>query len=203
MLTKPLFEIANSRVTRLARISSLSSACWFACECFSVSSKDRLAARHLYHCTITSTYLGSSSTKRARRPDRTAAIGVVSDPPNGSKTMSRLFEELRIARSTNSTGFIVNADARSAPPRREPRDRAIHHGAGQAKRVQRAKTGRGDSRKSRWCLARTFFTLARSPARLSTRKRKQPLACQRPEARKVGWVHGRPWGTACLSYDVG
>ena len=34
-------------------------------------------------------------------------INVVPDPPNGSNTMSRLLDELRIARSTNATGFMV------------------------------------------------------------------------------------------------
>ena len=38
---------------------------------------------------------------------RSAAIIVVPDPPNGSRTMSRLLDELRIARSTSATGFIV------------------------------------------------------------------------------------------------
>ena len=57
--------------------------------------------------TATSTYFGSSSTSRARRPVRSAAIIVVPDPPNGSRTMSRLLDELRIARSTSATGFIV------------------------------------------------------------------------------------------------
>ncbi len=57
--------------------------------------------------TITSTYFGSSSISRARRPVRSAAISVVPEPPNGSSTMSRLLDELRIARSTSATGFIV------------------------------------------------------------------------------------------------
>ena len=45
--------------------------------------------------------------KRARRPARSAAIMVVPDPPNRSSTMSRLFDEFRMARSTSSIGFIV------------------------------------------------------------------------------------------------
>ena len=43
---------------------------------------------------------------RARLAVRSDAIIVVPEPPNGSSTMSRLFEELRIARSTSATGFI-------------------------------------------------------------------------------------------------
>ena len=58
-------------------------------------------------CTITSQYLGSSSTSRAWRPVFSHAISVEPEPPNGSSTMSRLLLELRIARSTSATGFMV------------------------------------------------------------------------------------------------
>ena len=57
--------------------------------------------------TITSQYLGSSSTSRAWRPAFSQAIRVEPEPPNGSSTMSRLLLELRIARSTRATGFMV------------------------------------------------------------------------------------------------
>ncbi len=57
--------------------------------------------------TITSTYFGSSSISRATRPDFSAAISVVPEPPNGSSTTLPGRLELRIARSTSSTGFIV------------------------------------------------------------------------------------------------
>jgi len=40
-------------------------------------------------------------------PDRSQAITVVPEPPNGSSTVSRLLLLLRIARSTNSTGLVV------------------------------------------------------------------------------------------------
>ena len=56
---------------------------------------------------VVSTYFGSNSINRAWRPVRSQAINVVPDPPNGSSTVSRLLLELRSARSTNSTGFIV------------------------------------------------------------------------------------------------
>lgn len=44
---------------------------------------------------------------RARRPDFSVAIKVVPEPPKGSSTTSPGRLELRIARSTNSTGFMV------------------------------------------------------------------------------------------------
>ena len=57
--------------------------------------------------TITSQYSGSSSTSRACRPVFSPAIRVEPEPPNRSSTMSRLLLELRIARSTSATGFMV------------------------------------------------------------------------------------------------
>jgi hypothetical protein len=54
-----------------------------------------------------STRFGSNSISRAWRPVRSHAISVEPDPPNGSSTVSRVFEELRSARSINSTGFIA------------------------------------------------------------------------------------------------
>ena len=44
--------------------------------------------------TMTSTYLGSSSISRARRPACSAAISVVPEPPKGSNTMSRVFRRV-------------------------------------------------------------------------------------------------------------
>ena len=43
----------------------------------------------------------------ARRPVASAAMSVVPDPAKGSSTVSRLLDELRIARSTSATGFMV------------------------------------------------------------------------------------------------
>jgi alkylation response protein AidB-like acyl-CoA dehydrogenase len=56
---------------------------------------------------MTSTYFGSSSMSLALRSARSAAIRVVPEPQKGSSTMSRPFDEFRMARSTNSTGFMV------------------------------------------------------------------------------------------------
>ena len=74
--------------------------------------------------TATSTYFGSSSTTRARRPSRSAATIVVPDPPNGSRTISRLFDELRSARSTSATGFIVGCKSLRLGPNDEGRPSA-------------------------------------------------------------------------------
>jgi hypothetical protein len=52
---------------------------------------------------------------RARRPVRSAAIIVVPDPLNGSRTMSRLLEEFRMARSTSATGFMVGCKSLRLP----------------------------------------------------------------------------------------
>jgi hypothetical protein len=56
---------------------------------------------------VTSQYLSSNSTRRAWRPAFSQAINVEPDPLNTSSTVSRLLLELRMARSTSSTGFIV------------------------------------------------------------------------------------------------
>nr|DAO10130.1 MAG TPA: hypothetical protein [Caudoviricetes sp.] len=56
---------------------------------------------------ITSTYFGSSSMLRLNLPAFSAAISVVPLPANGSRTTSHSLLELRIARSTSSTGFCV------------------------------------------------------------------------------------------------
>lgn len=60
--------------------------------------------------TITSTYFGSSSINRARRPDFSQAISVEPEPPKGSSTRSRVLLLFRTARSTSSTGFMVLCD---------------------------------------------------------------------------------------------
>jgi hypothetical protein len=73
-------------------------------------SLSRVAVPPLNSCQrrmIVSTYFGSSSISRAWRPAFSHAISVDPDPPNGSNTMSRLLLELRIARSTRATGFMV------------------------------------------------------------------------------------------------
>nr|DAU93106.1 MAG TPA: hypothetical protein [Caudoviricetes sp.] len=56
---------------------------------------------------ITSTYFGSSSIFRLILPAFSDAMSVVQLPANGSKTDSHSLLELRIARSTSSTGFCV------------------------------------------------------------------------------------------------
>nr|DAS89966.1 MAG TPA: hypothetical protein [Caudoviricetes sp.]DAX27264.1 MAG TPA: hypothetical protein [Caudoviricetes sp.]DAX94508.1 MAG TPA: hypothetical protein [Caudoviricetes sp.] len=56
---------------------------------------------------MTSTYFGSNSMLRLNLPVFSAAISVVPLPAKGSKTDSHSLLELRIARSTNSTGFCV------------------------------------------------------------------------------------------------
>jgi hypothetical protein len=56
---------------------------------------------------IVSTYFGSSSISRAWRPVFSQAMSVEPAPPKQSSTMSRLLLELRIARSTSATGFMV------------------------------------------------------------------------------------------------
>ncbi len=71
------------------------------------SSVATLSVNAPYLRQITSQYFGSSSITRACLPVFSQAISVEPDPANGSNTVSRVFEELRIARSINSTGFIV------------------------------------------------------------------------------------------------
>jgi esterase/lipase len=73
-------------------------------------SPSSIASRPVSACqraTMTSTYRGSSSSSRATRPVRSAAIRVVPLPPNGSSTSPPCGLELRIARSTSPTGFFV------------------------------------------------------------------------------------------------
>ena len=73
----------------------------------SPSSTARLPLNSCQRRTITSQYFGSNSISRAWRPAFSHAISVVPEPPNGSSTVSRPLLLLRMARSTNSTGFIV------------------------------------------------------------------------------------------------
>ncbi len=61
----------------------------------------------LYLLITTSTYFGSSSMLMLSLPVFSAAIKVVPLPAKGSRTNSHSLLELRIARSTSSTGFCV------------------------------------------------------------------------------------------------
>jgi CRP-like cAMP-binding protein len=72
--------------------------------------RELLRLAPLYACQrwmTTSTYFGSSSISRAWRPAFSQAISVEPEPPKGSSTMSRVLLELRIARWTSATGFMV------------------------------------------------------------------------------------------------
>src|SRR5450759_864869 len=63
---------------------------------------------------ITSQYDGSYSIRRARRPDFCAAIRVVPDPPNGSRTISARRLQSLMASLTRSTGLTVGWSSSSS-----------------------------------------------------------------------------------------
>jgi hypothetical protein len=74
----------------------------------------RLAGVAAHRRTATSTYFGSSSTARARRPVFSAAMMVVPDPQNGSRTTPLRLETSLIASATRATGFTVGSIASSS-----------------------------------------------------------------------------------------
>src|SRR5258706_9767189 len=74
--------------------------------------RERTAVLPVYCCQrliATSTYFGSSSIARARRPVFSAAIRTVPLPQKGSRTRPPRFEQSLIASATIKTGFTVGS----------------------------------------------------------------------------------------------